>query len=134
MITPQQAQELLDGTVPGPWLCEKDGDEHEFVIGTEDFGIITEVNRESDGRLIAAAPALAELVANMRYEYAVQVEERPGVWRYLHSSGESTGFSIAACWCKNFEMAPYPLAKYRHRETTPSRIVRRLVSDVEVVA
>lgn len=76
--------------------------------------------------------AVLKQVANMRYEYAVQVEERPGVWRYLHSSGESTGFSIAACWCKNFEMAPYPLAKYRHRETTPSRIVRRLVSDPEV--
>lgn len=86
MITPDHAQELLDGTVPGPWLCEKDGDEYEFVIGTEDFGIITEVNRESDGRLIAAAPALAEQIANMRYEYAVQV--KGGWWVGENDAGD----------------------------------------------
>lgn len=50
-------RELLDEAPTGPWLCEKD--EYEFVIGTEDFGIITEVNNEVDGQLIALAPALA---------------------------------------------------------------------------
>ena len=67
-MTPEEARALLDGTVPGPWLCERDGDEYEFVIGTGDFGIITEAGNESDGRLIAAAPALAEQIANMHYE------------------------------------------------------------------
>lgn len=88
MITPEQARELLDGTVPGPWLCEKDEDEYEFLIGTEDFGIITEVGRESNGRLIAAAPGMAETIAAMSFEYAAVVEIRPGVWRYL-SHGET---------------------------------------------
>ena len=111
MITPEQARDML------------------LTAGSDGF---TAPELCLTAELAAHAPALAEQIANMRYEYAVQVEERPGVWRYLHSSGESTGFSIAACWCKNFEMAPYPLAKYRHRETTPSRIVRRLVSEPEV--
>ena len=83
--------------------------------------------------LATQAPVMAEQIANMRYEYAVQVEEFPGIWRFLHSSGESTGWSTAAAWSKNFEMAPTPLANYRHRETTRSRIVRRLVSEPEVV-
>lgn len=83
--------------------------------------------------LAARAPGMAEQIANMRYEYAVQVEETPGVWRYLHSSGASISWPTAARWCKTFEAAPTVLALYPHRETTPSRIVRRLVSPVEVV-
>lgn len=80
-----------------------------------------------------AAERALQTIANMRYEYAVQVEETPGVWRFLHSSGESTGLAMSAAWSKNTEMASAPLEKYRHRETTRARIVRRLVSHVEVV-
>lgn len=59
-------RELLDETPPGPWLCERDGDEYEFVIGTADFGIITEVDNETDGRLIALAPDLAAELLRLR--------------------------------------------------------------------
>ena len=116
-MTPEEARELLDGTVPGPWLCDKDGDEYEFVIGTGDFGIITEVDRESDGRLIAAAPALAETIADMDWEYAVQ--EFVGYWRERGS-----GFSNAVVARRFLDMK---------QEDAPMRIVRRLATDWEVV-
>lgn len=125
-MTPEDARELRDGTVPGPWLCDKDGDEYEFVIGTEDFGIITEVDRESDGRLIAAAPALAELVAGLRHEYAVQVNEhrnRDADWWYWKDN-------MRTQWFTDYEEA------VNVAESTPesARVVRRLVGEPEVVS
>ena len=132
-VTPDKARELLDGTVPGPWLYEKDGDEYEYLIGTGDFGIITEAGTESDARLIAAAYALAHLVANLHYEYAVQnvetgkwVRECGGV--LIYTSGPS-----AADWntdlgeTQNFE-------EWITDETlTAHRVVRRLATAPEVV-
>ena len=59
-------RELADEHTPGPWLCERDGDEYEFVIGTEDFGIITEADDEVDGHLIALAPDMARELLRLR--------------------------------------------------------------------
>lgn len=136
-MTPEQARELLDGTVPGPWLCDKDGDEYEFLIGTEDFGIITEANSEADGRLIAAAPALAHLVANMHYEYAVQFKHGE-VWEYENSAFNDRSPVDDLCsedpsvsfWWDCVEDAQREAARIY---VTPTRIVRRLVSEPEVV-
>lgn len=61
-------RELADEHTPGPWLCERDGDEYEFVIGTEDFGIITEADNEVDGQLIALAPDMARELLRLRRE------------------------------------------------------------------
>jgi len=135
-IRPEDAQSMLREATPGPWQARGDGPSaghpHFYICTCEDRAHVAENVYYGNARLLTYAPDLAELVANMRYEYAVQVEEFPGIWRFLHSSGESTGGSTAAAWSKNFEMAPTPLANYRYREPTRSRIVRRLVGDVEV--
>lgn len=132
-MTPEEARVLLDGTVPGPWLCDKDEDE--FVIGTEDFGIITEVDSESDGRLIAAAPALAELVANLRYEYLVAVgPEHSSVYATMNSQGRFVGATLllADRWATKGEAQSLVDELREGNENSTARVVRRLVSEPEV--
>lgn len=128
MITPERAHELLAGTVPGPWLCEGDGAMH--LIGTEDFGLIVEADNENDGRLIAAAPDLAETIAKMTWEYAVQVEIRPGVWRYLSHGETVTQLSHKAKWFTT----PGDACRYAKDRGWPEHTVRRLVSTPEVIS
>lgn len=66
-MTPGQAQELLKRATPGPWELERiDGMLHIFLPTGNG------APEEQDMPLIAAAPELAEIVAGLRYEYAVQ--------------------------------------------------------------
>ena len=86
-VTPGQARELLYGTTPGPWTVEDyKGDRPEVLIESHPYGTIAADVEPDDAPLIAAAPALAELVANMRYEYAVQV--KGGWWVGENDAGE----------------------------------------------
>ena len=85
-ITPDQARELLDGATQGPWRALHDQWEDEdgtpcedfYVLGgpdgilhTEDFDPDTH-NPVANTALAAAAPALAQTIAGMRWEYAVE--------------------------------------------------------------
>ena len=85
-ITPDQARELLDGATPGPWRALHDQWEDEdgtpcedfYVLGgpdgilhTEDFDPDTH-NPVANTALAAAAPDLAQTIAGMTVEYAVQ--------------------------------------------------------------
>lgn len=119
-MTPEEAKALLDGTTMGPWenttgwSVDKTTGPH----GEQGCGHIAYATSRQDADLIAAAPALAELAAGLRYEYAVQ--EDVGYWR---QRGE---------WFDTFEEA----ADYRDmkREDASMCIVRRLVGDPEVVS
>ena len=68
--------------------------------------------------LAEAAPALAELVAGLRYEYAAQVD---------HTRSDGTTWTKSSPWANTPEEA----AAYS-KQRKPDRIVRRLVSDPEV--
>lgn len=57
---------LRDEATPGPWLCEKEENEYEVYVGTADFGVITEAVNETDGHLIALAPAMARELLRLR--------------------------------------------------------------------
>lgn len=88
-ITPDQARELLDGATQGPWRALHDQWEDEdgtpcedfYVLGgpdgilhTEDFDPDTH-SPVANTTLAAAAPDLAQTIAGMKTEYAVQAKE-----------------------------------------------------------
>lgn len=73
-ITSERAQELLDGTTPGPWVEDEEfgyvvpsvGDRNTIVCSLDDENV-----RDTDGadiRLIAAAPDLARAVIALEAE------------------------------------------------------------------
>ena len=132
-ITPEQARELLDGTTPRPWKIVAYGIScPELMIETFDGDTLAAEVEPDDAPLIAAAPALAQTVANLHYEYAVQLEDTTGETRFAMSMYNLTRNPEEAWW------APTPNAPlanhWRFSQTgLKVRIVRRLVSDPEVV-
>ena len=65
-ITGQQARELLDGTIDGPWSVEVHK-RHDIIASPVGYAVASNEDSPEDGRanseLLAAAPALAEAVA-----------------------------------------------------------------------
>ena len=115
-MTPEEARTLLEDATPGPWrVGEKAGCGCCMRVTAPAALVCTPSTDEAP--LVAAAPELAELVAGLRYEYAVH--EDVGYWR---QRGE---------WFDTVEEA----TDYRDmkREEAPMCIVRRLVGDPEVV-
>lgn len=99
-MTPEQARKLLEGTTPGPW-CSRDEewlndypDSVEVITGTDPnaspYGLVADVSQRSsdvydidpemvaNARLIAAAPDMAAMIANMRTEYTVEYQPVQG--------------------------------------------------------
>ena len=116
-ITPDQAQTLLDGATPGPWgrtqmgaLTDTDG---KVLVHGPDGNM-----DDGDANLAAAAPDLAQTIAGMRWEYALET-----LWGTGHDWAVTTG------WFPTPERAWADLAL----DTGPTRIVRRLVSETEVI-
>lgn len=101
-MTPEKARELLDG----------------------DF--------KTETRTELVGDVQAETVAGLRYEYALQVEVKPGLWQYVHQSGEPTGLGTSAAWARREGLAAQQRVVERYRGN-PRRIVRRYVSEPEEV-
>lgn len=132
-ISPEQARELLDTANPGPWEVMKEYTDGELRpydshrICTES-GVYVGIMHGQDARLTAAAPDLAETIAGMTYEYTVYVylgEKRIIQWAFEEDSHVGD-------WTGDLDKAEYvrdSLAKEGRR----ARVVRRLVSDPEVV-
>ena len=124
-ITPEQARELLDGATPGPWRSEYDNEIIEtntsIVLYNTDGDVSWGHNIEHDVPLIAAAPDLAQTIAGMRYEYAVEMMD-DGEWK-----------DIWDLWSTEKE-ARKEYASLAHSESVGDyRLVRRLVGPVEAV-
>lgn len=134
-MTPEQSQKLLDRVKEGcplPWEIFTtetiEGDPREVknvrcndprydghLAYSADYEGTTEIDPDAI-ELIAAAPALAELVAGMRYEYAVQVLE-DGWWRTLGLRGTyKQAVALSNLWSGD-----------------TYRVARRLTTDWEVV-
>ena len=88
MITPDQAQTLLDGATPGPWKKRRDRDGTPIAVvvsagPTDRHHIMTaepacsEERAQADTGMIAAAPDLAHTIAGMTEEWGVE-RDRPG--------------------------------------------------------
>lgn len=134
-MTPEEAKELRDKATPGPWdlnLRERDGIRPEI-----DLHIGNRLALSADYKLADAAPALAELVAGLRYVYAVQVIEDGRTW-YINSYKTLTSGSRSAEWLPTFESADALRRKCVTELCLQERcaetfIVRMLTSELEVI-
>ena len=83
--------------------------------------------------LIAAAPDLAAIVANLHYEYAVQVNDR----EWLRENDEGRFILTGDPMCAIRHYHPVIMAaiakKASARFGCECRVVRRLVGDAEVI-
>lgn len=82
--------------------------------------------------LAAHAPAMAEQIANMHYEYAVQKPHPHDGWGFIVTNPETDEISMTphphwADWHNTIEEA-----RFFAEEVDGARIVLRLASDVEV--
>lgn len=111
-IRPEDAQSMLREATPGPWELERIDGFLDVVLPTGNGA-----PEECDLPLIAAAPELAEQIANLRYEYAVELKHGDGWITSRHHT-------------PTIETAKEIAARYKRTDT---RIVRRLVSEPEVV-
>ena len=135
-ITPDKAQELLRGDFAS--------DAHQTNVGNLEAGtIITGAyifGTPGDFALTEAAPALAELVASMHYEYAAQVEKNGR--KYIITDSDEGHWlcgddhKVLQDWHKDYmEAEDYAYSWNRHegkRDGTTAHVIRRLVGEPEV--
>lgn len=155
-MTPEQSQKLLDRVKEGcplPWEIFTtetiEGDPREVknvrcndprydghLAYSADYEGTTEIDPDAI-ELIAAAPDLAELVANLHYEYAVQVIEGGHTW-YVNNHKTLTSASWGAVWLPTFnsadalrrECVTELCLQERCAETF---VVRKLTTELEVI-
>lgn len=144
-MTPEKAQELLRAAQPGPWeysypIVKTKGGAGLLTAADPEYGVID----AGDGPLVAAAPELAETVANMHWEYAVEArmlaDAAPNTWMPCDAWGLTGYDSVRANepWAGPrkwravgaAEMCAGNARAYGDRDV---RITRRLVTDREVI-
>lgn len=126
----KDARQLLDGATPGKWraadsdIIAKDG--NRFIATVSEYSGLDEPSEEyANVQLIAAAPELAQALAEETWEYAVQAKAG-SKWEY-----KQDGFFRDA-WFSELRKAKAGARELRSigKET---RIVRRRVSPPEVI-
>ena len=138
----KDAKQLLDGATPGPWelingeihqiqhtpeQCTSIRCDHRWPVLSESWGESAAVVAEDeDLALMAAAPEMAQALAEETWEYAVQAKTG-SKWEYMQD-----GFFRDA-WFSELRKAKAGARELRSigKET---RIVRRRVSPPEVVS
>lgn len=132
-MTPEEARKLLDGITPGPWEVEVRSYEEDCYADDAIYFWVTDHNgnevaewrtlepyaREIDSNctLMAAAPDMAEMIANMTAEYAVQVRRSDG-WQWSRDEDDFRWQSLTVQMVRADRDHP-------HEET---RLVRRYVT------
>lgn len=128
-MTPEKARELRDKAAPGPWRNYDDPDmDGQIVYDAEGIEVAEQLSLW-DAELVTLAPALAELVAGLRYEYAVQKLDG-NEWKLTDLDGRALESyeSEKVTWWSD----PIPQSDIADRG--PGwRVVRRLAGDPEVV-
>ena len=119
------ARQLLDGATPAPWEHYND---HGIVsLASGDTPIATDLNAW-DADLIAAAPELAQALAEETWEYSYHIQNTIGMWEHpTPRAGDPERW-----WDTRGEAEESALAA--HEYGYPIRIVRRRVSPPEVVS
>src|SRR5699024_2948038 len=136
------AKQLLEGATPGPWSLDDSFDpgypalhgapqEENGIIRTPILSYdISDDFDPGDAELIAAAPGLAQALAEETWEYAVQVKIG-AKWLFLGRGAGGHSFAKNAFWFDKKEKAQgHQLIR---EETAPTRLVRRRVSPPEVI-
>jgi len=134
-MTPEEAQGLLDGATPGPWQVRGDGPANRqlHVCDCEERAEVAESVTWENAPLIAHAPELAELVASLRYEYAMQV--KGGWWVGENDAGElvPTTDPMRALRHYHPDVASQLAAEAGEQLGHECCVARRLTTDWEVV-
>lgn len=136
----KDAKQLLDGATPAPW--EWVGYSIESVGGMVlDFQCVTSFGQSGasrevevtpeDEQIIAAAPELAQALAEETWEYIVQVK-RGGQWRFY--IGESRLPTDRPGLANGFSQKNHAQEFAKLEGEYPTRIVCRRVSPVEVIS
>lgn len=133
-MTPDKARELLENAAPGRWEYKDytvytNAGRDVLTIPDGVYGMI----QEQDGPLVAAARDLAELVAGLRYEYAVQVTDKDGSVLYAKSYRTLSG-DIEEAWWQDEPNEKLAEKWWSKIPACRVRILRRLVGDPEVVS
>ena len=119
----KDAKQLLDGATPGPWEVDIDGLE---VYSTVDGDAVAHAQTPSDADLIAAAPELAQVLAEETWEYSYQILRRD---EWEHASDRIPGVDE---WFPSKYVADF-IMDAAQKSGYVCRIVRRRVSPVEVI-
>ena len=119
----QDAKKLLDGATPGPWEVDIDGLE---VYSTVDGDAVAHAQTPSDADLIAAAPELAQALAEETWEYSFQILRRD---EWEHASDRISGVDE---WFPSKYVADF-IMDAAQKSGYVCRLVRRRVSQPEVV-
>ena len=132
------AKRLLGGATPGPWEWIGYDLEQTFEAGGAIVmeatcenphlgGVVNVEITPEDERLIAAAPELAQALAEETYEYSIQLKDHTGEWETATNSE-----THLEEWWEDLKYAEW--AKEEEQEHGYScRVVRRRVSPPEVV-
>lgn len=139
-MTPEQAQKLLDAATPGPWEHDGAGCVGNYV--TREIVCVSGPDMKDDPQAVAdrnmiiAAPVLAELVASLRYEYAVQVGmDGKFAYAFMADTGKFRfgPLALADWWQTHGEAADLVADMKSMNPHTTACVVRRLVGEPEVV-
>ena len=127
----KDAKQLLDAATRGPW-----------VVYTRSFGVIDAIGPierdptegldvdSGSAELAAAAPELAQALAEETYFYGVQVW-MGGRWIMMLTRDHGTSITHRGKWFEHKHEAEECAAKWNH--DTPTRIVRQRRSPVEEI-
>ena len=120
------AQRLLDGATPAPWEVDVDGLE---VYSTVDGDAVAHAQTPSDADLIAAAPELAQALAEETWEYSFQTKYADGWETACNDVTE-----IDEWWADRSEAEEAANSAYDPYVDRPIRLIRRRVSPPEVIS
>ena len=137
----KDAKQLLEGATPGPWEWEErkyrgNSDCHHDWLGSEHGTALVTFDSEeysswvesadSDKTLIAAAPELAQALAEETWEYSFQILRRD---EWEHASDRISGVDE---WFPSKYVADF-IMDAAQKSGYVCRLVRRRVSEPEVV-
>lgn len=138
----KDAKQLLEGATPGPWEWEErkyrgNSDCHHDWLGSEHGTALVTFDSEeysswvesadSDKTLIAAAPELAQALAEETWEYSFQILRRD---EWEHASDRISGVDE---WFPSKYVADF-IMDAAQKSGYVCRLVRRRVSQPEVVS
>lgn len=132
-MNPEKARALREDATPGPWRVETSSLCECCTYVAAPAAAVCTPDAE-DAPLIAAAPELAELVAGLRYEYAVQVNDRE--WLRENDEGRFvlTGDPMRALRHCHPGVAASIAKGASAQFSCECRVVRRLAGDLEVIS
>ena len=128
----QDAKRLLKGATPGKWRAADSDiiakDSNRFIATVSEYSGLDEPSEEyANVQLIAAAPELAQALAEETWEYSYHVQNTIGMWEHPTPWAGETGK-----WWETKEDAEES-ALAAHEYGYPIRIVRRRVSPPEII-